>query len=885
MAKINAGVISPKEIINQRGCEDYLFNKRLKLTSKDCERRYFYKKWLSRYKLSFSEKFPFDIDAIFEEHFKKDWFTVGHSYNTAKEKAKALALRFIKSFESRNFTILSYDKKVSIDYGPNREWRGVGFYAVADTVDFVCRDNIDGKIHLIKVVSSMPYSMRARSQENKPINSPELIVMKASTIKEYPDAVCELWSLKASKDSGMVLSDTLDVVSCTFDGFESEEALKLLLLDVMAMSVKCTSCDNCRFAEYCKTSAYKKVESYKEEAKTNSYTIVYSEAQRELIDHLDGPMSVLAIPGAGKTASLVERCRVMIQEKDINPRNILLVSFTKKACEELKARLSLTLTGDIPDVMTLNAFGNDVIVSNSGVIGRRLKLASESDCKELIEGLMDKLPIFKGMSYDGLNTKFGLVSQLYNWFNEIDKVGFEIFSENHKNKDTEYIEMFYHVYKKEYNRLGYISYDDQIERALDMLKTNERLAFMMSRKYRYIMVDEYQDINDAQAELIDVIARHHGNLVVVGDDDQSIYGWRGGSNKYLINFEDRYPAAKQTVFCDNYRSTDKILGACQQLIGKNETRIEKVFVSHKEGANKPCLFKNFTVDAIPNIVRMANKAGFNNGDIAVIARTNKSIDAITKVLNNENIASISPRDFIINNPVWLAIRDLLSISINGIEDVPLYRLLRTLGASPYAFIKMHNYKDKSLYEQLVGENYMFSLDSESWNGYVNKEASNEFEELIFGVSNAAFKVYNAMNIVTGRRVKAVVPAISKVLFGTDEHPAVLELLNQAEERGISDIVNLLNFMNSAIRFKATDSMECPINPEAVNLMTAHASKGKEFPFVLVYGIEEFTDDEESVRLLFVAMSRAKKSLFLTEGPSGYSVLLPAIRNNIQVREY
>ena len=883
--KFNAHVVSCKELIEQRGCDKAVMNKRLSLKDDGAEKNYFYKKWLSAFKLSFSEKFPFNPGDFFDDNFKAEWCECGYAFDTAKLKALKKCERFVRTMEGRKLTFLEYDKVVEMDLGSNMEWRGLGFHTIRDKVDFVARDEEDGKIHLIKVVNKMSYSVKARKATNKVFNSLELILMKSAFIEEHPDCVCELWAITNSKDKGVVINDEMDVVSHAFEGFESKDALKLLMLDVLALEGDTTKCADCFYSAYCKKGCYRKETTSDEVAKT-AVNIAFSPAQKELIDHLDGPMSVLAIPGAGKTASLVERCRVMVQEKNVNPRNILLVAFTKKAVEELKERLKRTLSDNIPKVMTLNAFGNELLLNNSALIGRRLKLATVTDCKALIKELIDKAPQIANMSYEGLKSEYGLVSTLYKWFMEIEETSKEAFAESKKDKDVDSIFTFYDLYMAEYKKRAYLSHDEQITLSLELLKNNPKVALMMSKMYRYIMVDEYQDVNEAQAELVDAIACHHGNLVVVGDDDQSIYGWRGGSNEYLINFPDRYPQARVVVFNDNYRSTDKILSACQQLIKKNDgNRLEKIFISHREGANKPCLFKNFTAENLPAVIGMANKAGFCNGDIAVIVRKNKQIETITKVLEKNNIQSSSPRDALIADVVWQSIRDTLSLAIEGIADIPLYRILRNMGASPYSCIRMYEYKEKSLYDQLVGEQYMFPLMSEAWDNYDIKETANEFEALRYSVSNAAFKVASAFKVLASRKVSLVVPSLAKLLFGegAESHPAVIELLNQAEERGIADTHKLLEFMNNSAYFDSTDGVDYPVSDASVNLLTAHSSKGKEFPFVIVFGLEEFDEDAESTRLLFVAMSRAKKSLFLTEGPAGHSSLLPYIKDNIMVR--
>lgn len=888
----SAGYLTGKEIVKQRSCRKYLIHKRAKLRSKVTDKLFFYKKWLSLIK---SRRGDVDTDAlseIFETEFKAEWFDVPQGFETSREKEFLMAERFLNAFKEKKFQILGTDVPCEIKSSKPFLWQDVSFDTIRDTCDFIAKDG-EGRIHLIKVVHSMDYSMRARTAVNKPINCPELVIMKAAFINEYPDAVCEMWSVKSKDDTGLFVSDSFkkNIVSCSFEGFETKEALTLFLYDVMALEPECSNCDSCIYREICQISDVRK-DNVEEEVKAQVKAMNFTSEQEELIEHVDGPMSVIAIPGAGKTAALVERCKRLI-EKGVDARNILLLSFTKKAVEELRERLHLHLGKNIPKVLTLNSFGSDILSNNWGMVGSRLKLASDTDCMGLIEELMPTQNNISGVSYDGIATKFGLVPTLYSYFKEIKEFGESAFIEKYaEKKDVENILSFYNAYEAEYASRHLMSYDDQISMALNLLKGNEKLARMMSKIYRYIMVDEYQDVNSEQAELIDVIAKHHNNIVVVGDDDQSIYGWRGGSNRFLIDFPERYPAARTVVFCNNFRSTDKILTACQTLINKNNgSRIEKMFIPHRNGTNAPCLFKNFTPEAVPGVIIRANKAGFKNGEIAVICRKNKVVELVSRALEKQGIKSISPRDFLIDDPIWNGIRDVLSIASSEeekVDDFRLYRLLRILGVGPRSMVKIDTYKDCSLYEQLVGAHYMKSLFDGSYEGYAEEIPDPESigDMLMVPVLNAGHKIYLAIKEVkASRRMSEVIPKISNILFGVSKHPAITALLEQADERGIADTFKLLTFMESCKRYSSTDGVDYATSDECVNVMTAHASKGKEFSFVLVFGVEEFDEDEESTRLLFVAMSRAKKSLFLTEGPSGYSVLVPALKKDVQVRAY
>lgn len=893
----NAGIVSARELAKQRECAEYLVNKRLRIHTKDTEAFTFYKSYVSLLMDCNNSSKDDSLDKLndlFQKEYSRNWFDMDAVYEAAKEKELSYAVRLFESFFAESYDeIVAVNVPVSVAFNKNMEWRGVTFNAVRDCCDFIAKK--DGILHAVKICYSMPYSMKARKEINKPYNSIELCVMCAGLIEKYPNMIYEQWSIKNSTDKTDRLAAQPGKITYDFKNFETRGAVIDKLFDLLAMPCEQADCDSCRYKSICCIGSYKKdkeKETVTESGPSGASGLRLTPTQEEVAGHMDGPMVVVAVPGSGKTACLVERC-VRLKNAGVSMRNVLLVSFTKKATRELQERLTALLGEDnLPNISTLNSLGNDILIKNAGILGKRVKLADETDCKAIIDKCLAQSKKIPGLAYLGREMKWGLVSTLYKWFEEIDSDGESNFLSNHSNLASYTLDgvlSVYRMYRLEYERNGYISYDDQIDLCNQMFREHPNVPVMMSKLYKYIMVDEYQDINEAQAKMIDTIAMNHNNIVVVGDDDQSIYSWRGGSNEFMLNFDKRYEGAVRVTMSDNFRSTEQILSASQELIHTNDgKRFDKIIVPHKNGTNKPCLFKDFQAPGLARIIEQAEAVGFKRGDIAVIARKNKTLSAIATVLEKEGIQCTSPKDYLIDDIVYKGIMDILSLTFSStVDDLALCRLLIILGVNKHDLVRGNAYKTSSLYEQLCDTGMLFPFDDDAlWDAFDVKAVSGDFIEntYLLPCKRAGETIYRALKAAKSRRISCI-RDIATILFGngSENHPAVKELLDMADERAIVDIRALLTLMENCERFSDSKRVGYAVDEDTVNLLTAHDSKGKEFPFVIVYGIEDYSDDEEGIRLLYVAITRAKKSLFLTESPFAQSPCLQYLKKGVICR--
>lgn len=400
---------------------------------------------------------------------------------------------------------------------------------VEDAVDFIY--TLRGKVTAVKIINGEnKTSPRAYSVANKPENKLELaLTYLGLAVEETDEITVEEWYLTSKKDDqkkGIFAEFNKkpgeNIASATYK--TRKETREALLAGLNCRAQR--ECEDCRHRAVCaKCSAKMNLETKlaKDVVASQPKEPVFTKAQQKVVDHGEGPMVVVAVPGAGKTTSLVHRLRRLLAS-GVKAGEILFISFTKKAAGEIKERVEALLPegSEVPNIFTFNAFGYRLLKDNKDLIGRQLCLASETDKKRMVEECLPLVPKIEGHSYQGARLGFGIVSTATGWMDEIMTNGEKPFRERYAGKkDVEGILRLYQKYLQKFNECGFITFDEQISLSLQLVKEHPEIAKALAEKYRYIMVDEYQDTNGEQAELIYTIARYHRNLVVVGDDDQS----------------------------------------------------------------------------------------------------------------------------------------------------------------------------------------------------------------------------------------------------------------------------------------------------------------------------------------------------------------------------
>ena len=604
-------------------------------------------------------------------------------------------------------------------------------------------------------------------------------------------------------------------------------------------------------------------------------------AQREAVENTEGPVLILAGAGSGKTRVLTTRIGYLMENKGVKAENILAITFTNKAANEMRERVEETLEGIDTKEMWITTFHSccvRILRKSINKIGynRSFVIYDSPDQITLIKDCMRELDI-SDKAFDPKyvlscisNAKDKLYSpKTYMKLNEGDisktKVG-EIYA----------------LYQDRLKRNSALDFDDLIMKTVELFKECPEILDFYRNKFRYIMVDEYQDTSKAQYELIKLLAKQHQNICVVGDDDQSIYGWRGADIRNILEFERDYDDVKIVKLEQNYRSTQVILDAANHVISNNtERKRKKLWSEKKEGQLiKIQLAENEMEegDFISNTINFMKKYEDREyKDFAVLYRANAQARSVEDALNRAGI----PYNIYGGIKFYerKEIKDIIAylrVIQNPQDDISLKRIInvprRGIGLRTIEKIEDRaSLKEESIYSVLI------DIEDNSDISRKARASISEFVDLMSTLRSFT-DVYTVSQI------------IEKILDVTGYKD---ELLKEKNNEGQDRIENLEELISVALEFESTSddkSLEAfltgvTLNAEPsdeeesedrVSLMTIHSSKGLEFPVVFLAGMEERifpiaraiqsmrdSDIEEERRLCYVGITRAKEELFLT----------------------
>ena len=575
--------------------------------------------------------------------------------------------------------------------------------------------------------------------------------------------------------------------------------------------------------------------------------------QTEAAMHLEGPALVVAGPGSGKTRVLTHRVAYLINEQKIHESNILVVTFTNKAANEIKERLKNLLQEDVklPWAGTFHSICSKILRRDGYLIGISPSFAiyDEDDQRALIKGVLKdlNLPPTKINPYAVLSKISGAKNELIDE-HEYPKYAFGYFAE--------VVARVYPIYQKRLGENNALDFDDLIMETVRLFENGQVLE-KYQNQLQFILIDEYQDTNKAQYILSKLLAQKHGNIFVVGDMSQAIYSFRGADFRNILNFEKDYKDAKIYNLEENYRSTKTIIEAARNLITKNSTHVPlNLWTKNKEG-QKVKVYEAF--DHIDEALFIAQeikneiiKGGLSFADIAVLYRTNAQSRNIEEMLLKEGIP-------------YKLVGGVRFYSRKEIKDLISY--LRVI----------HNPSDSISWERIIntpprglGKKAVEKLKEEKWD--IDK---------ISQVTKLPFKEW-VSQIETHTTPELLEDVISKTRYiewlndGTEENLYRIE--NIKELKSVASLFsNLSDFLENVSLIESTDKPRSE-EKDAVTLMTVHAAKGLEFPVVFIMGMEEglfphsrsyldLNELEEERRLCYVAITRAKEKLFLTHAKS------------------
>lgn len=603
-----------------------------------------------------------------------------------------------------------------------------------------------------------------------------------------------------------------------------------------------------------------------------------NERQKEAVLATEGPVLVLAGAGSGKTTVLVNRIAYMISEKHIRPWNILAITFTNKAAREMKDRIE-RLLGDTAKDMWIGTFHSvcvRILRSCIDLLGysRDFVIYDTADTKTVMKECLRELDIDE-KSFPVRN----VLSIISNAKNDLmDAATFEnVYKSDYR---MSIIAKIYYRYQTKLRKNNAVDFDDIILNTVKILSENPDVLSKYQDKFQYILVDEYQDTNNSQYLLINLLAQANRNLCVVGDDDQSIYKFRGANIGNILNFEDDYSDVQKITLDQNYRSTQNILDAANSVISNNKGRMGKSLWTSNGDGNKVFVYTGTNeYDEARYIARQIKKHFDEQGsfsDCAILYRTNAQSRVIEEMLMRESVPYkvLSGLRFYDRKEIKDIIA-YLRVVYNPNDDVSLARIInepkRKIGNATLEKARnIAREKETSLYDVISHAD-----DYPEFKTAIKKLLS--FSEII----QSLIKLKDTVTIedLTGR-----------ILNDTGYMPAlVMEDTTESKTR----IENLGEFISVITEFEKNEEMGNTLgeflenislvsdidgydeNEDSAVLMTIHSAKGLEFPIVFLSGLEEGlfpgmrsmeSDDdiEEERRLCYVAITRAKEQLYITK---------------------
>ena len=586
--------------------------------------------------------------------------------------------------------------------------------------------------------------------------------------------------------------------------------------------------------------------------------MAFNQSQLQAIRHVKGPALILAGPGSGKTTVITNRIRYLVEEQGTDPSSILVITFTRAAAREMQERYeAMAQTG-----CKKPAFG-----TFHSVFFLILKLAYRYDAGSIVkeeqrtEFIREMLAQYELEMEDENEFISGVLS-------EISVVKGEMLDLNHyyaKNCPDEIFKKFYRGYETRLRKSGLLDFDDMLVMCHDLFGQRPDILQAWQRKYRYILIDEFQDINRIQYEIIRMLARPENNLFIVGDDDQSIYRFRGARPEIMLGFERDYPDAVKILLDTNYRSTREIIESAGRVIRHNETRFAKT-IRDVRGPGRCLAVKMWDTPrtearAIATQLSDYQRPGLDYEDIAVLYRTNMGPRLLVEILMEYNIP-FHMRDTLPNlYDHWIA-RDLLAYIRAAGGAMDRANLLRIINR-PIRYISR---------DALDG--HTISLESV-------KSFYQDKEWMMDRVERLEYDLRSIRTMSPSKAVNYIRKAVGYDDYIRDyarerslDYEELREILDQLQDSaaGYETMEQWQHYMDQYREKLAAQSLHRQQKKEGVSLMTMHSSKGLEFRVVFILDANEGVtphhkavlkaDLEEERRMFYVAMTRARDRLHI-----------------------
>ena len=598
--------------------------------------------------------------------------------------------------------------------------------------------------------------------------------------------------------------------------------------------------------------------------------------QKEAVLETEGPCLVIAGAGSGKTKVLTHRIAYLIAEENIAPWNILAITFTNKAASEMKERIE-NLVGDVAKDIWMGTFHSICVRILRKYIDRigfdsSFLIFDTQDQRTLVKECLKALNID-----DKMFTDRSVLSEISNAKNEmLEPIQYSVKYQADFRKAK--IGEIYSLYQKRLKENNALDFDDIINYTIKILTENPDVLEYYTEKFKYVLVDEYQDTNKAQFTLVTILASKYGNITVVGDNDQGIYSFRGADISNILNFEKDFPGTKIIKLEQNYRCTGNILKAANYVIKNNETKYEKKLWTENEEGKLPEIYQgDDEYDEARYIVEQINtlkrEEYFKYSDFSILYRMNSQSRAIEDILLREDIPYkvIGGLKFYERKEIKDTIAYLRLIA-NQSDNISLKRIInepkRGIGKTSLDNIEEISQKAGISMYEVIKHADQYGLNRV----FVN---SREFVELIEDLRNKKeeTQISELIKMVLNKSGYTKALELENTVEAESRLQNLDELLTVAMEFEEEFAENSLNeFLESITLSSDVDNLE--ESAESVTLMTLHSAKGLEFPVVFLVGMEEGIfpgyksigepkELEEERRLFYVGITRAKQYLYLT----------------------
>ena len=601
-----------------------------------------------------------------------------------------------------------------------------------------------------------------------------------------------------------------------------------------------------------------------------------NDKQYEAVVNTEGPCLVIAGAGSGKTKVLTHKIAYLIKEKRVKPWDILAITFTNKAANEMKERIA-NLVGDESADIWMGTFHSICVRILRRFIDRigfdtSFIIFDTTDQRTLVKNCLKDLNID-----DKLFNDRAVLSEISNAKNEMlepDQYTLRANGDFRKEKIAE----VYELYQKRLKENNAIDFDDIINYTIKILQENEDIREYYTNKFKYVLVDEYQDTNKSQFTLVTILASKYKNITVVGDNDQGIYSFRGADISNILNFEKDFPGTKIIKLEQNYRCTGNILKAANSVIKNNEVKYKKELWTQNEEGNLPKVYQadneydeaSYIVEQIEHLKR---EEYYKYNDFAVLYRMNTQSRAIEDILRRENIP-------------YKIIGGLKFYERKEIKDIIAYLRLIQNSSDNLSLRRIINEPKRGIGKTSLDKIEVLSNETEIPMYEIIKRADE------FGLNRVFLNSREFVNAIEELKAKKDDIPISELIKETLKKTGYTKALqNENTIEAENRIENLDEFLTVAIEFEeeeaenglreflegitlSSDIDDLEEDADYVTLMTLHSAKGLEFPVVFLVGMEEGIfpgyksisepkELEEERRLCYVGITRAKEHLFLT----------------------